>query len=123
MKPFRSVSLLLPVMFTSCCTMGLWGFQWEDDSDGDEDGSYVAVPGTQWQWWRVLLRIAATPITLVADVGICSLEGAISGVIRVDDEDDHAACASSYTSPSRCRGSKSRSAAGRPTREGALGRR
>lgn len=48
-------------------TMALWGFEPARSRGGDDDG-YRPVRGTKWEWWRVLLRVAATPVTLAGDV-------------------------------------------------------
>lgn len=68
----RRLALVLALTATTalpgCMTMALWGFE-EEPGHGDDDGGYRAVRGTKWEWWRVLLRIAATPVTLAGDVG------------------------------------------------------
>lgn len=69
--------------------MGLWGYEWQDDPDGpDGEGSYVAVEGTRWEWWRVLLRVAATPITVALDVPVALIEGVVAGVLDGDTDAD-----------------------------------
>lgn len=109
MQLLRSVVVCaFATLLASCCTMGLWGFE-QEDGDDDEDGAYVAVEGTRWEWWRVLLRIAATPVTLVADAGIGMVEGSLS--VFGDDDDDCERSSRSHSSLQIAK-SKSRSSRG-----------
>ena len=86
----RVLVLMLPLLLSSCCTMSLWGFEWqEDDSDEEDGGSWVQASGTQWEWWRVLLRIVATPVTIVADVPLEAGKSFLTFEwLSGDDEDD-----------------------------------
>jgi len=90
MKPFRSlVVVAVSTVLTSCCTMGLWGFEWQDGESGDEDdGSYVQAEGTRWEWWRILLRVALTPVTLCADAGLSALAGSLDTLLCDSDDDE-----------------------------------
>lgn len=88
MRPLLLLSVLL--VLPGCITSQLWGYEWRETWNlrtKEYDGRLVAVRGTQWEWWRVMLRVVATPVTLVADgvcgVGWCVLEG-----LGGDEEDD-----------------------------------
>jgi hypothetical protein len=80
-------ALVLPFLLGSCMTMGLWGYERQETwnvSTQEYDGEYVAVAGTQWEWWRVLLRVLVTPVTLVLD----GTGGLIEGVVSCWADDD-----------------------------------
>ncbi len=82
-------ALTVLLSLQSCCTMLLWGYEQRcvaGDDEDDDHVQYVAIEGTQWEWWRVLLRIAFTPLTLAVDVGITISAGAL--VLDDDDDDD-----------------------------------
>jgi hypothetical protein len=70
--------------------MGLWGYEWrEDPTDGEDGGHYVQAEGSRWEWWRVLLRLVVTPVTLVGDAfgeTIASGEWLVDALF--DDDDD-----------------------------------
>lgn len=66
-------------------TMGLWGF--EESAEGE--GHYVAMRGTCWEWWRVVLRVLVTPVTVAIDVTGSVLINLPTLLLDVDDGDDH----------------------------------
>lgn len=98
----RPVLCLLPLLCSGCATMGLWGHEWRpriDRATGEDEGAYVPVLGTRWEWWRIALRVVATPVTLAADA-VAALPGAILEGLT-DGGDGHAgACAHADSTPS-----------------------
>lgn len=79
--------MCLPTLLSGCVTMGLWGFEWReawDPATGEDEGGYVRVEGAWWEWWRVLLRVAATPLTLAADAGAAMVDDVLLGWIDDD---------------------------------------
>lgn len=91
MKPLRLVrSLALSTLLCSCFTLGLWGFQPEDDTDpvtGDDDTAFAYDEETEWSWELLGLRILLTPATLCLDCLTCPVQCFLWA--NDDDDDDH----------------------------------
>lgn len=102
-RSVRLCALVLPFLLGSCCTMALWGYEekatWNLRTK-EYDCEYVAVNGTQWEWWRVMLRVVVTPVTLVLDGTGSALAFAIDCWVD-DDEDDGARVGSGWSSRGR----------------------
>lgn len=67
----RLCAIVLPLLLNSCMTAGLWGYEYRRHRHtlGDPaPASFVAARGTDWSWWRVLLRTVVTPVTVALDV-------------------------------------------------------
>lgn len=80
---------LLPLLLSSCFTMGLWGFEPTDDRDpvtGREDTSFEYQDDTSWSWGLFGLRVLATPITLCLDCLTAPVQVFLFG--NDDDGDD-----------------------------------
>lgn len=84
--------IVLPLLLSSCFTAGLWGYEWKErwnPETQEDDGCYERVRGTQWEWWRVLLRVVATPVTLAGDLAVGMVEEVVLfGWLRDDDRCD-----------------------------------
>jgi hypothetical protein len=66
----RLCALVLPLLLSSCFTMGLWGSHYRVRTTGVDTrvGAWEPREGVDWSWWRVLLRIVATPGAFAPDV-------------------------------------------------------
>lgn len=88
----RLCALALPLLLGSCMTMGLWGYEWQErwnPQTHEDDGGYELRRGAQWEWWRVLLRVVATPVTLAGDLAVGMVEEVVLfGWLRDDDRCD-----------------------------------
>lgn len=96
-------------------TMGLWGYEWREDgvdADGEELGHYEPAEGTRWEWWRVVLRVVTTPVTVAGDCVVGVGEGLLSFDWLFDD-DEADACR-----PRVARASSGRSGSPRPASSG-----
>lgn len=81
--------IVLPLLLSSCFTAGLWGYEWKErwnPETQEDDGCYERVRGTQWEWWRVLLRVVATPVTLAGDFAVGALEEVLLFGWLTDDD-------------------------------------
>jgi hypothetical protein len=66
----RSASVLLPLLFSSCFTMALWGVESEEEEDpmtGCGETAYAYDSHTEWSWELFGLRLLLTPVTLCLD--------------------------------------------------------
>lgn len=84
----RTVTLLvLPMLLSSCFTMGLWGFLPETERDaftGEDETTFAYQEDTEWSWGSFLTRLLLTPLTVGLDVVTCPVQAFLFG----DDDDD-----------------------------------
>lgn len=81
----RRAVALLPLLLSSCFTMGLWGFERETDERGRASWSYDEE--TEWSWREFGTRLLLTPFAVGLDLSTSPLQMALSS----DDDDE---CAS-----------------------------
>lgn len=76
----RVASLLvvsLPILCSSCFTLGLWGCFPEDEADpvtGEYSTAFAYDPETEWSWELVGMRLLLTPFTLGLDLVTCPVQ-------------------------------------------------
>ena len=76
-RSLLALSLLLPLLCSSCFTMGLWGFFPEDDVDpvtAEESTTFEYDNDTEWSWGLFGLRVLLTPISLGLDCLTCPVQ-------------------------------------------------
>ncbi len=78
----------LSTLLCSCFTLGLWGFEQEDDADPvtGEEALFAYDEETRWSWELLGLRILLTPVTLCLDCVTAPVQCFLWGG---DDDDDH----------------------------------
>jgi hypothetical protein len=67
----------MPILCSSCFTLGLWGFFPEDEEDaatGEYSTGFAYDPETEWSWELVGLRLLLTPFSLGLDVLTCPVQ-------------------------------------------------
>lgn len=95
-------------------TMGLWGYEWREDgvdADGEELGHYELDEGTRWEWWRVVLRVVTTPVTVVGDC-VAGIGESLVSFDWLFDDDEGDACQPRAASASSGRSGSPRPASG-----------
>lgn len=63
--------VMLPLLASSCFTMGLWGFLPQEEFDpctGQSETVYEYDDETRWSWELVGLRLLLTPLSLGLDL-------------------------------------------------------
>ena len=79
---------LLPLLLSSCFTMGLWGFTPETERDaftGKEESTFAYDEETEWSWQLFCLRVLLTPVTVGLDCLTCPVQAVL---FFADDDDD-----------------------------------
>jgi hypothetical protein len=73
------VAVMLPL--NGCVTMGLWGSEYRvrPTMDHRVAGGFEPRRGVDWSWWRVALRIVATPGAVGIDVVTLPVQGFVIG--------------------------------------------
>lgn len=86
-RALRSATFVaLPLVCTSCFTMGLWGLLPEDEEDpctGNHDVVFELDADAEWSWDAIGLRLLLTPFALGLDV----LTAPVQCVLLADDDD------------------------------------
>lgn len=101
-RGLRAVAVaLLPLLLSSCFTMGLWGFELDDETDAGGTSTFCYDEETEWSWRLFAGRLLLTPFA----VGLDLLTSPLQMVSWADDDDE---CAPAGRSGGRGGGSPPR---------------